>query len=240
MVMPAADRTCWTTGSTGLPGPGFPAAWIPELSMVAGWPATTTCWAVLAPLSVPVVPSLMAVAVVVTEPMVIRPPRIEMPLASALAVAVADGPVAPLVEVLDSPCIVRRSLPTGAEGVGDPELRTDPIPRTGPRPGAPLPEDGGAGGPVALLPGIPKLAMAVLESAPQSASIVLPGVVLLVAFGPLGQVVVAWAGHTGAWGSGTPGNNKPSSGPELAITWPGYRLDARALPVGPKLSAAVE
>gem|GEM_PF-6993841 len=44
---------------------------------------------------------------------------------------------------------------------------------------------------MALLPGDPKLVMAVLESVLQSASMVAPGVVLLVALGPLGQAVVA-------------------------------------------------
>ena len=184
------------------------------------------------------VPLLVAVAVEVTDPTVTRPPNSEIPLAVAVAVAVAVGPEAPLDDVEDSPSTERRAPVRAAGSPSVDEPSDGRVGRDGsdvsPSEGA---EPSPATGASVVAPGEPKVAVAVLAVEVQAASMVTPGVGSSEASGPCGQVDVACTGHTGAAGRGTPGRNSPSSGPALATTCPGYRLEARALPEGPTLSA---
>jgi hypothetical protein len=76
-----------------------PAGEIPLELMVTGVSPMATLLTTVEPETVPVLPSDEAVAVEVTAPMEMRPPRMEMPESVAVAVAVAAAPVAPEVEV---------------------------------------------------------------------------------------------------------------------------------------------
>ena len=85
----------------------------------------------------------------------------------------------------------------------------------------------------------PRVALAVLPLAVEDASMFTPALSVLAEFGVSGYSLAAWIGQMGAGGRGTPGARRASWGPESATTWPGYRLEAVALPVGPELSSVV-
>ena len=71
----------------------WPAAVIPLASTETCSPAMSMFCTWVDPVTLPVVPSEVAVAVDVTLPMVMKPPRMEMPASVALAWELADAGV---------------------------------------------------------------------------------------------------------------------------------------------------
>ena len=183
----------------------WPAAAIPLASTVTCSPEMSMFCTAVAPVTLPVVPSEVAEAVEVTLPMVMKPPRMEMPVSVALACALADVLGACDDDVADMP----------------------PMPKIEELPASGLPVPAGA-----CCVGSAPLAPAVAASSPRVAVAVLPLVVLEASMltpvssvdpelGAWGYSDVAWTGHTGAGGRGTPGARRASSGPALATTCPG-------------------
>ena len=157
------------------------------------------------PVTLPVVPSEVAVAVDVTEPMLMNPPSMEMPPTVALASAVA---------VVDGAC-------------DDDVAEMAPMPTRRRRAARGLPEPDGAG--VLVLVSVepevelssPRVAVAVLPEAVLEVSMFTPVLSVLAEFGACGNELTACTGQIGAGGTGTPGTRRLSSGPALATTWPG-------------------
>jgi hypothetical protein len=183
----------------------LPVTEMPLASMVTCCPAMSTLVSTVDPVTVPLVPSDVAVAVVVTAPMVMKPARMEMPLTVALADAVDDVLGACEDDVPDRlPIPMRAELPA----------RTLPGP------------DGAVGTAVApeapaVAASSPMEAVAVLPLVSELASMLTPGSSVAAVLGVSGNLLTASRGQTGAGGSGTPGTSRASSGPALATTWPG-------------------
>ena len=190
---------------------------MPLAVMEICWPAIDAPWTCVEPVTLPVVPSEVAVAVDVMLPMEMNPPSMEMPptVAVASAVAMLEGACdedvadrAPMPKMLELPA-KGLPVPDGACWVASPLLEP------------------------AVAASLPIVAVALFPLVLLDASMFTPGRSVEAEFGVWGYSVTACRGHVGAGGSGTPGTRSASSGPALATTWPGYRVDAVAVPVGP-------
>ncbi len=179
---------------------------MPLAVMEIGSPAIDTFCTCVEPVTLPVVPSELAVAVDVMLPMEMNPPSMEMPPTVAVAVAVAVVEGACDEDVADRPPMPSR-----------PEL---------PASGLPVPDG-------ACWVGSAPLEPAVAASSPMVAVAVFPLVRALRVHvqrrarrwrpcsASAGSCSPPGCGQVGAAGSGTPGTSSESSGPALATTWPG-------------------
>ncbi len=205
MVMPSSLSTVLMEEIGSDSGALCPAAFIPLASTATCSPAMTTFCTRVDPVTFPVVPSEVAVAVDVILPIVMSPSRRETPPMVALALEVAFGPGVPEEEVADiEPTPMRADEPASGLPVPDGAVWV------GSAPSEPAVEDPS-----------PSVALAVFPLAVLAVSMLTPGASVEPVLGACGYSLVAWIGQTGAGGSGKPGTSSASWGPALAITWPG-------------------
>ena len=144
-------------------------------------------------------------AVDVTLPMVMKPPRMEIPESVALAWASAD--------------VLGASDDDVADMVPTPTMADEPAS------GLPEPDGACCVGSAPFDPAVaassPRVALAVFPLVVLEASMFTPGWSVEPELGACGYSLVACMGHTGAGGNGAPGTRRASSGPALATTWPG-------------------
>ena len=89
MEMPSSFSSLLMDAIGSESGAFWPAAEIPSASTVTCWPAMAMFCTRVVPVTLPVVPSEVALAVDVMLPMEMKPPRMEMPPTVALATALA-------------------------------------------------------------------------------------------------------------------------------------------------------
>jgi len=169
MEMPNSLSRAFSVEIGAASGADFPSAAMPFASTVTGVPAMLMFVIRVEPETEPVEPSEVAFAVEVTAPILMNPPRMEMPESVAVADPDAVFPGAPEVDVLEIPPIPKMD-DEDASGLPGPLGAV----------GVPVPAD-----PAVAAPS-PRVAVAVLPLADDDVSMLTPGSSVEAVFGVCG------------------------------------------------------